>query len=331
MSKTWGFSFGGSEHGPESSCQISAYYRFFSGLHVFCISTGLVALAYPTLNTPRIDYSPLLLQTRMYGAIDLSFPSLHGWYWSVYYIIQTQYLQLFFSAGPIASSFTAKTYPLEHGLVWCNNHKTTCHFQQLPLRTPSRLFSYFQKPPYISGQNPSKIMSGFMSPHFPTVLFLTSSGSPVMLVSLEISMLILFPACCDGPLSLPSAIAIPRHTQYHKWRRHIFTFVSHLNCPVPTVSEGLVLSRPIYFELSAFAYMVKFLAIVVSQSLEKLLLQRPWTLQNLKSPFSWLLAFEPLCKSIFSSVVSILACGSTVGSMRSFFASSSFGRSWVAP
>ena len=42
MAKTWGFFFGGSKHGPESSCQISAYYKFFPGLHVFCrISTGL--------------------------------------------------------------------------------------------------------------------------------------------------------------------------------------------------------------------------------------------------------------------------------------------------
>ena len=31
MSKTWGFFFGGSGHGPESSCQISAYYKFFPG------------------------------------------------------------------------------------------------------------------------------------------------------------------------------------------------------------------------------------------------------------------------------------------------------------
>ena len=44
MSKTWGFFFGGLGHGPESSCQISAYYKFFPGLHVFCrISTGLLA------------------------------------------------------------------------------------------------------------------------------------------------------------------------------------------------------------------------------------------------------------------------------------------------
>ena len=36
MSKTWGFFFGSSGHGPVSSCQISAYYKFFPGLYVFC-------------------------------------------------------------------------------------------------------------------------------------------------------------------------------------------------------------------------------------------------------------------------------------------------------
>ena len=35
MSKTWGFFFGGSGHGSESSCQLSAYYKVFPGLHVF--------------------------------------------------------------------------------------------------------------------------------------------------------------------------------------------------------------------------------------------------------------------------------------------------------
>ena len=51
MSKTWGFFFGGSGHGSESSCQISAYYKFFPGLHVFCrISTRLNA-AYSFIQT----------------------------------------------------------------------------------------------------------------------------------------------------------------------------------------------------------------------------------------------------------------------------------------
>ena len=43
MSKTWGFFFVGSGHGPESLCQISAYYKFFPGFNVFCrISTELL-------------------------------------------------------------------------------------------------------------------------------------------------------------------------------------------------------------------------------------------------------------------------------------------------
>ena len=39
-----GMFFGGSEHGPESSCQISAHYKFFPGFNVFCIFTELIAL-----------------------------------------------------------------------------------------------------------------------------------------------------------------------------------------------------------------------------------------------------------------------------------------------
>ena len=35
MTKTWGLFLSGSEHGPESSCQISAYYKFFSGKSYF--------------------------------------------------------------------------------------------------------------------------------------------------------------------------------------------------------------------------------------------------------------------------------------------------------
>ena len=111
-----------------------------------------------------------LPQTRIYEPIDLALPSLDWRHWSICHIIQMQYLRLFFSAGPIASSFTAETHFLEHGFVWCNNRKATCHFQYVLLRTSNRLFPYFQRLPYISGQVPSK-MSGFMSPHFPTAPF----------------------------------------------------------------------------------------------------------------------------------------------------------------
>ena len=40
-----GIFFDGLGHGPESLCQVSAYYKLFPGLHVFCrISAGLVEL-----------------------------------------------------------------------------------------------------------------------------------------------------------------------------------------------------------------------------------------------------------------------------------------------
>ena len=35
MSKTWGFFFVGSGYGPEPSCQILAYYKFFPGKSYF--------------------------------------------------------------------------------------------------------------------------------------------------------------------------------------------------------------------------------------------------------------------------------------------------------
>ena len=84
-----------------------------------------------------------------------------------------------------------------------------------------------------------------------------------MLVSLEISTLILFPnldptCLLRWFLSLSPANAKKRYIQYHKWRRHISTF------PFPSqpshsysFPEELVLSCPISFELSAFPSMVK--------------------------------------------------------------------------
>ena len=129
-----------------------------------------MALAHPTLNTPSIDYSPFLLETRVFGPIDLSLPSLDRWHWSVCHIIHMQRLRLFFSDRPIASSFTPETDSLEHGLVLRNNTRQLGHFQYVFLRTSNQLLPYFQRPPYISGQDPYK-MSSLMSSHFPTVPF----------------------------------------------------------------------------------------------------------------------------------------------------------------
>ena len=43
-----------------------------------------------------------------------------------------------FSAGPIASSFTAETYALVHGLRWCEQHLKSCQFQSVRILSDSQ-------------------------------------------------------------------------------------------------------------------------------------------------------------------------------------------------
>ena len=126
-------------------------------------------------------------------------------------------------------------------------------------------------------------MSGFMPPHFPTEPFQTSHGFPVMLVSLKISMLILFPKLelsriLRWFLSFSPANAKNRYTQNHKWRRRISTFpqvstVPFLQFPARNWSSHVSypLSSPHSLPWS------KPLTIVASQSYRKLFQQRLWT------------------------------------------------------
>ena len=78
MSKTWGFFFGGSGHGPESSCEISAYYKFFPGFNVFCrISTGL-QMGEDQLDDLELD-RPITL--RILDGIAWDFAQTKWWRW----------------------------------------------------------------------------------------------------------------------------------------------------------------------------------------------------------------------------------------------------------
>ena len=45
---------------------------------------------------------------------------------------------LFFSSGPIASSFTAETFALKQGLAWCTSHLMTCKFLSVLFLTDSQ-------------------------------------------------------------------------------------------------------------------------------------------------------------------------------------------------
>ena len=59
------------------------------------------------------------------------------WRWSVCSKCNTSN-SLSFSAGPIASSFTAETFALKQGLAWCTSHLMTCKFQSVLFLTDSQ-------------------------------------------------------------------------------------------------------------------------------------------------------------------------------------------------
>ena len=62
MSKTWRFFFGGSGHGPESSCQILAYYKFFPGKSYFYRTTvkPLSDAKGKAAGTTNLDFSSMV-------------------------------------------------------------------------------------------------------------------------------------------------------------------------------------------------------------------------------------------------------------------------------
>ena len=194
-----------------------------------------------------------------------------------------QYLQLFFSAGPIASSFTAETHSVEHRVVWSNNHKTTCHFQQVLFRTPNRFFFIAFKGPLISlAKTPLKCLVSYLL-IFQHCNFKLPMG-PSRAGALEISMLILFPKL-EPPCQLRwSLVPLPSYCQnslYAVVTNGDITFP--LSPPIPTVPF------PQFFNWNWFShasYALRFppslirpkpFTSVVSQSQGELFLQRRWT------------------------------------------------------
>ena len=74
-----------------------------------------------------------------------------------------QYLRLFFSAGPIASSSQQNQFP---GVTTTRRFTTFSKLFYLHLIGSYPIFNH----PYIDGQDPTE-MSGFLPLHFPTVPF----------------------------------------------------------------------------------------------------------------------------------------------------------------
>ena len=112
-------------------------------------------------------------------------------------MLQVQYLNSFsFCAGLNFSSFTAETCALEHGLVWCNNHNMTCHFQSY-CGFPIGSFPTFNRPSYLLLRS------------------LWNVWSPVMLVSLKMSMLITLQKLDLSTSMVPSTPTLPSPKPLH--------------------------------------------------------------------------------------------------------------------
>ena len=101
-----------------------------SSLQYHLLYPTAVALAHPSImKTPRIDYYPPPSDTYSRAGRSVSSFIKRMALECMPYYPNAMPSTLFFFGRPIASSFTAENHSLEHGLVWCNNHKTTCHFQ----------------------------------------------------------------------------------------------------------------------------------------------------------------------------------------------------------
>ena len=169
-----------------------------------------------------------------------------------------QYLRLFFSAGPIASSFTVETHLLEHGLVrWTTTRRLTI-FSKSFYGLPIGSFPTFKVPLTSMAKTLPKCLVSclltFQQCHFKLPVGPRSCWYPWKYACWFSPCLLRWSTPQLSPKPVTPSITNEDVTFPHS---------SHLNCPVPTVSpEELVLSRRICFELSAFASMVKVLTIV---------------------------------------------------------------------
>ena len=174
------------------------------------------------MNTPTVDYSPFLPQSYMYGPIDLSFHLLDGWHWSA--CISSK--RNTFDSFPLLDRFplVSQLKPI----TWSMDLSGVTTTRQLA----SRLFPHFQRPLYISGQNTSV---WFHISSLSNSAILSFQWVPVMLVSMEISMLIFFHVFCNDPLSFFSAIAKLGRPSIPNGDVTFPHSPTHLNCPIPTV------------------------------------------------------------------------------------------------
>ena len=147
---------------------------------------------------------------------------------------------LSFSSGPIASSFTAETFALKQGLVWCTSHLTTCKFQSVLFLTNSQssLSILSSAPSYLLPESLWNVWSLTSSLSNNTTLSfqwvpdhagLPRNEKADLLAKAGVSL-----PTDATPCPLTPVVAKVRYSQYHNWKRHISH--SHLNFQVPEVS-----------------------------------------------------------------------------------------------
>ena len=162
---------------------------------------------------------------------------------------------LSFSSGPIASSFTAVTFALKQGLVWCTSHLMICKFLSVFFLTDSQsaLYIHSSAPSYLLPEPLWNVWSlASCLSNNTTLGFQWVPGHAGLLGNEKADLLPKTDASQSTdaiPCPLPPVIAKFRYSQYRNWRRH--TSHSHLNFQVPEVSsEKLLLFRSIRCELS---------------------------------------------------------------------------------
>ena len=123
---------------------------------------------------------------------------------------------LSFSSDPIASSFTAQTFALKQGLVWCTSHWMICKFQSVLFLTDSQsaLSILSSAPSYLVPESLWNVWSLASSLSNNTTL--SFQWSPVTQVSPEMKKRIYFPKLVPlcplmqshvlSPQSLPKSV-----------------------------------------------------------------------------------------------------------------------------
>ena len=218
---------------------------------------------------------------------------------------------LSFSSRPIASSFTAETFALKQGLVWCTSHLTICKFQSVFFLTDSQsaLSNLSSAPSYLLPESLWNLWSLASSLSNNTTLsFQWVPGHAGLPGNEKADVLAKTGASLPSDAiscPLPPIIAKVRYSQYRNWRRHISH--SHLNFQVPEVSsEELLFSRSICCELSRLrcqghSFLLSSYLHRISQKENSACSACEHPLQDLNRLLLDCPASEPLRKSIFGS------------------------------